>query len=113
MHDELGGAEVNLPATRLLDTSADLALHLRRCEVKPLVGPLSRHTEAAARPIAEIHQNRGSQCVDIQRRPTRIRKVCDAKRAADAFAHFFPRRARTQHDLDPPHQGTHGLHVKI
>ena len=111
--DELGVAEVDPPAARFLDASADLALNLRRGERKPLVGPPRGHAKAAACAIAEVAKDRGAQQLDVGRTRSRVREVGDAEHMADSFADLVAARERTEHDFDPSHQRANARHLQV
>src|SRR5690242_107229 len=88
--DQLRIVEVYRPAARLLDAATDLALDLRRCQRKALVGATGRDAKAGARAIAQLVENRRGDRVEVSRnvRPTvlerrmsRVRKIGDAEHA--------------------------------
>ena len=113
MDDQLGGAQVHLPAARLLDPPADLALDLRRGEREPLVRAACQHPEAAALPVAEVADDGRGDRLDLERRPLRVGVVGDPEGAPDPLAHHFPVRAGAELELDAAHQDPDGRHVQI
>ena len=75
-----GFAEIDVPAARLLDAAADLALDLRRRQRKPLVGAARRDAERSRlQSGVEVAQDLGGDRVDVERRPAGPGEVGDAE----------------------------------
>src|SRR6185436_12040666 len=89
-------AQIDTPARRLLDESADLAFNLRRREGKAFVGPPRGDAKRLWTSIVEAGKNRRGERLQIERAPTCVRKVRDAKNPSQAVADLFPRRTRGQ-----------------
>ena len=101
--------QIDPPACRVLDQSADFALHLRRRERQPFVGARRRHPKRRGMSVAEIAPNRGSQLGEIMRPAIRVGEIRDAENAAHPPARLLPGRIRAKLDLDASHDGPDGF----
>src|SRR5205823_5838253 len=110
--DELRMREIDAPAFRVLDASADFALDLRRRQREALVGAPRRHAKAVARAIAEVAQDGGGDPVDIERRAAGMGIVRDAEGRTNAIADDAWIRGWTEHDLDSAHEVPNRRHVE-
>ena len=96
-------AEIDRPAGRFLDQSANVPLDLRRGKWKSLVGSGRRHAERRRSTATEISENRRGQRGEIMRPPAGHRIVCNPEDARQPRVHLRPRRFRAQLDLQPSH----------
>ena len=113
VNGEVGLAEVDLPAARVLDAPAHFALDLRRRQRKAFVGAPRGDAKTRRAHVTKIGEDRCGQRVDIEHRASRARKVCDAERVADAVGNSVPGRGRAEHELDAPHARYDLPHVEI
>ena len=101
---QLGIVEIDVPALRLLDETADFALDLRRRERQAFVGAPCGHAERGRSPIAEVVEDRRGERLKFVRRPGGIRKVRDAEDVPHPLAYGLPGRRGAEVDLDAAHR---------
>ena len=103
-----------MPAARLLDAAADLALDLRRGQRKALVGAARRHAEAAA---ACGRRGRAGSRRSSASRSSGVRPAYEKLAMPNVRRMRSPtssrRRVRPEHDLDAAHQRAHRCHVEV
>ena len=106
-------AQVDVPAARLLDAPADLALDFGRGHRKPLVRAPHRDAEGARIFRIEIAQDLGSDGVDVERRLPGAGEVPGAKDLRQSIAHPGPVGAVAEHDLDTPLERAHLPDIEV
>src|SRR4029453_6746247 len=90
-----------------------LAFDLWRRHWKTFVGASNADAKAAARPIAEVVENRPRNSIYVEHRAPGEGEVRNPERATDALTRRFPAGSRSQPDFYPPHQRTNVDDVEV
>src|SRR5688572_10755772 len=105
--------QVDTAAASLLDAAADCPFELRRRQGKAFVSAPGRDPEAVTSSRREVAKNGRGQEIQIERGSASVRDVGDPERAPNPVTNLVAGRARTEDDLDPPHERANRSDVEV